>query len=153
MEIKNRKLWIFAALMVLAVASFVFNFKKGSSQREAAAPAAPAYSGGTASQLNDLYLIERKKKRSDSPVWGRNPFLKETESSGAPASSWVLNGIVWEEKMPRAVINGRIVGVGSKIGNAAVVKIEPTRVLLKDGEKDIELKVGRAKNKKSVSKT
>lgn len=49
--------------------------------------------------------------------------------------SFILNGIVYDEKKPLAVINDKIVEVGSLVGDAAVMEINPDSVKLnRNGE-------------------
>jgi hypothetical protein len=80
---------------------------------------------------------QRHAKKTNFTEWGRDPFLPK----GAAPSASGLTGIIWDEKSPKALINDAIVGVGDKVGNNTVVKIEKDRVILNDGNKDFELKL------------
>jgi hypothetical protein len=56
-----------------------------------------------------------------------------------------LSGISWDAKLPRAVINDRIMRVGDQVAGNEIVKIERNRVVLSDGAAEFELKLGRKK--------
>ena len=71
--------------------------------------------------------------------------LKRDPFSAAPIDSYQdpqLQGILWDEKNPSAVINGRVVSVGSKIDGNLVVEIKQDRVTLNNGFDIIELIMG-----------
>ena len=53
-----------------------------------------------------------------------------------------LNGIVWDEENPKAIINGAIIGIGDKLGVNTIVDIKKDRVILNDGAADFELILG-----------
>ena len=55
----------------------------------------------------------------------------------------VLDGIAWDRKSPRAVVNDRIVAVGDEVGGSTVVEIRKDRVILNNGAADFELRLGR----------
>jgi hypothetical protein len=50
-------------------------------------------------------------------------------------------GIIWDNKNPKAVINGKIVGIGSKIKESVVVKITPDSVVLKSDDTEFEISI------------
>lgn len=81
---------------------------------------------------------KRYTKRTDFADWGKNPFLPK-EVHTMPLTSLTLNGIVWDEDTPKAIINGEIVGVGDILGENRVVDIKPDKVILNDGTADLEL--------------
>ncbi len=138
---KNKKLLLLIGAGVLAVASLVYGIATSSKKaRQPSSAGSP--SSETAAPVKDLLLAERTAKRSGFATWGRNPFVL-TETSASRSSGMVLNGIAWDAQNPSAVINDQIVEVGSKINGSKVVKIEPNRVILNDGENDFELRLGR----------
>jgi hypothetical protein len=71
----------------------------------------------------------------------RDPFSRgQAHSSSAKDISMLgLSGIIWDKKNPKAIISGKIVGIGSKVKNNLVVEIKPNSVILNDGEKDFEI--------------
>lgn len=88
-------------------------------------------------------LVERaggvpRQKKSSYEDWGRNPFMSSLAVSQGP----ILDGILWDASKPVAIINGEIAGKGDSVGPYVVVEVRPESVLLNDGEKDIELRLG-----------
>lgn len=79
-----------------------------------------------------------RQKKSSYEDWGRNPFMSSLAVSQGP----ILDGILWDASKPVAIINGEIVGKGDSVGIYVVVEVRPESVLLNDGEKDIELRLG-----------
>ena len=55
----------------------------------------------------------------------------------------VLEGIVWDEERPLAVINDRVVGVGDTVRQSRIAKITQTEVFLEDGEETFSLRLGK----------
>lgn len=68
----------------------------------------------------------------------RDPFFPVPKIS---ASSIVLNGILWDENQPTAIINNEIVQVGQSVNGKVIVGIWKDRVILSDGDKEVELKM------------
>ena len=54
-------------------------------------------------------------------------------------STYWLAGTLWNATKPRAIINGQIVKVGDKIGNAEVLKITKEGVLMKEFNREFVL--------------
>jgi type II secretory pathway component PulC len=79
------------------------------------------------------------RKKTVYSQWGRSPFLPSEYIK--KTTSLVLNGILWDRDNPQAVINGKIVKVGSKIDSKEVIEIKEDRVILSDGTKIFELKL------------
>ena len=69
--------------------------------------------------------------------WGRDPF-QEVDIS---FSELKLQGIMWDDKTPKALINNKIVKIGDKIDVIKVVDIKRESVILNDGTGDFELKL------------
>lgn len=83
----------------------------------------------------------RNAKKTVYSSWPRDPF----SVSPAPIKGYgglILNGIMWDKEKPAAIINDNIVKIGDKISGNAVVDIKQDRVILSDGIKDFELKLG-----------
>jgi hypothetical protein len=78
-----------------------------------------------------------QSKKSSYPDWGRNPFVV----SSAVSQEFILGGILWDVNKPAAIINGEVVAKGDSVGSYVVVEVQPDRVILNDGEKDIELRL------------
>lgn len=58
-----------------------------------------------------------------------------------PALKLKLEGIIWDTLNPIAIINGRTVKQGDRIGNKTIVKIERNTVELYDGKKRTKLRL------------
>lgn len=83
-----------------------------------------------------------------SPMkYGRdNPFAPVTDKFSEPEtieSESRLEGILWDEKQPLALIGGVIVKVGGKTSQGTVIKIEKEKVTLQDEVSQYELRLGR----------
>ncbi len=89
--------------------------------------------GGGAELMALARSNERKKARTSYTDWGRNPFVlsKDTKAS-------TLEGILWDEKNPKAIISGNIVGIGDRIGKGVIVDIKKNSVTVKVGEVEEE---------------
>ncbi len=87
----------------------------------------------------DLAALSRsrsqKKSRTVYADWGQNPFMLKR----APRELYI-EGIMWDKKNPRAIINGDIIGIGETIESKTIVDITPSSVIFKDGDgKEFEL--------------
>ena len=58
-----------------------------------------------------------------------------------PPSDLKLEGIIWNEEEPLAVINDEIMRVGESIGSAKLIEIREDEVIFKDGEGEFILKL------------
>ncbi|MBU1112431.1 MAG: general secretion pathway protein GspB [Candidatus Omnitrophica bacterium] len=74
----------------------------------------------------------------------RDPFnqhemiVKDISNSGSS-----LQGIIWSKDSPKAVINGKIVGLGDRVGDNVVIEILSDRVVLSDGTVNFQLRLGK----------
>lgn len=141
---KDRKLILLVALGVLAVISLIYGIVAPSRPRKGEGASA-GRSTGVLGSPKEFIPGPRKAPKGSHALWGRNPFLpKETSlEEGSLSLQLVLTGIAWDPKKPRAVINDRIVGIGSVVEGNKVVVIEKNRVVLNDGVSDFELRIGR----------
>jgi hypothetical protein len=71
--------------------------------------------------------------------WGKNPFFIEVPPVKEEPAPLLLQGISWDEKNPIAVLNGQVVGIGDSLGGHTVKDIQRDKILLNDGNKDMEL--------------
>lgn len=137
---QNKKLITLVVLVVLAIFSLIYGIVTPSRARRqaGAAPSAVSQNETAQSPLKPASTA-RPYKRTAYTAWGRNPFLfKATPAAG---SSHILSGILWDERGPRAIIGNRIVSVGDNVAGSEVVSIKEDRVILHDGEKNLELKL------------
>lgn len=85
----------------------------------------------------DTQQIAEAKKRD--LVWGRDPFALKAEEAIAGATELILNGIIWDDKRPYAIINGEIVGKGDKMGEITIMEIRKDSVIIDTGAEKITL--------------
>ena len=76
------------------------------------------------------------------PTWGAS-FADPTSPyvGGAPTPTSGLQSVLISDQRKIAVIDGRRVGVGDRVGQAVVTDIQPYRVLLRRGDQTITLKL------------
>lgn len=139
---RDKKLILLIGLSVVAIISLVYGIVTPSKMRRNLESKAGTVQAASAGQISETGGTVRQLRRSDFALWGRNPFLSR-ETPAHAGTRLVLNGIAWDEKNPRAVINDRILSVGGEVAGNKVVKIEPHRVLLSDGVNDMELRLGK----------
>jgi hypothetical protein len=76
--------------------------------------------------------------------WGRDPFTpQELFSNIVKAVNLSLQGVLWDPEKPKAIVNEKTLYVGDTLYGYTVVEIKPRSVILKTGEKDIELSLCR----------
>lgn len=98
-------------------------------------------------EISSLLKWEKQKSVDNQNVslkWGRSPFFLEEKTGGVRVSDekafiLELNGILWDESSPVAIINNEIVGIKGKVNKYIVIKIEKEKVVLTDGFSNFEL--------------
>jgi hypothetical protein len=76
--------------------------------------------------------------------WGRDPFTpQELFSNIVKAVNLTLQGVLWDADKPKAIVNEKTLYVGDTLYGYTVVEIKPRSVILKTGEKNIELSIFR----------
>ncbi len=134
---QDKKLIFLVVLGVLAVGSLIYGIATPSGARRQLSQESSNLSGTASAPLKGS-PAQRRAARSTYDGWVRSPF---TASSGGKNLGPVLNGIAWDEKSPRAIINDQIVQAGDFVGKYKVVAIQPQSVLLNDGSQDLDLKL------------
>lgn len=100
----------------------------------------------------NIFIPKSDEKSDIKPLWTeekdltwlRCPFSGKS-FSGALTHEVInlkLTGILWDEESPQAVINNRILGIGDRIGNNEILDINQDLVILFDGNRNFELRVG-----------
>ena len=74
-------------------------------------------------------------------IWGRDPFRLARTKNLSSNRDLALNGIIWDEGDPYAIINGKVVISGDYINGNMVVYIGKNSVILDSGTEQFELKV------------
>lgn len=94
----------------------------GAGQVQAALPG-PVIPQSPARVRRDPFLPSRNPKRQIKTVEPPKPTINLT-----------VNGILWDDKTPTAIINSKVVGIGDIIFGKAIVDIEKDRVMvMEDG--------------------
>jgi len=137
----KKKIELIAAAVLVII--FVLLLLQAAGKGRAKGAAAPKISVSAKSE-DALSLFPQKQERvkdaygGEKLGWGRDPFSLETMAGEAGALH--LMGItVIDAKHSKAIINNEIVSVGSKIGAYTVIKIQPNKVIVSDGQKECEL--------------
>lgn len=80
-------------------------------------------------------------KRSGTDDFPALPSIvfKQPEEKAAPGPEFALNGIMYLEGSPRAIINDSMVGIGDVVSGAKVIKIEKRYVVLQYRGSEISL--------------
>ncbi len=141
---ENKKSIVLIGLAILALWSLLYGILTPSKVRRQISSQPGLSQGKPPEPLLSFVPAERSLARSGYPSWGRSPFLPKGVST-SPGGKLILDGIAWDEKSPRAVINDRIVAVGDRVGGSTVVEIRKDRAILNDGSEDFELRLGRRK--------
>jgi len=78
----------------------------------------------------------------DKLSWVRDPFSGKLYSSTSEMELH-LEGILWDPKKPAAIINGEVVKVGDALASGSrVIAIKQNSVIINDGARNIEIKLG-----------
>lgn len=140
---QNKKLMVLAVLGMLAIFSLIYGIVASPKTRRSPQTTAPdIQTEGKVFLTEKPILTQRVAKRTNYVSWGRNPFTLQKTSSKA-FKGLILDGIMWSEEKPMAVINGNIVKIGDTVSQNTVVDIKQEKVILNDGIKDFELQLGR----------
>lgn len=67
------------------------------------------------------------------------PIEKEEGEEDAKEVKFYLIGIAWDPVQPKAIINNKIVQIGSQLGLYTVMEILEEKVILSDGAEKLEL--------------
>ena len=128
----DQKKAILAVLALIAV--FVwYNGLRSFSKQKTNAPSGDIEASSSGQKI-------KQKKRAGYKDWGRDPFMV-TQTPVSISSALALDGIVYDEKDSYVLINNQLLHIGDEVNGNRVVDIQQDRVILNDGNKDIELKL------------
>ncbi len=107
----------------------------------AAKPKSPAPASSSPVKLSPFRQLQAE---AQSMTLVRDPFTlksieKEDGEAAAQEVEFYLIGIAWDSAQPKAIINNKIVQVGSQLGRYTVMEISENRVILSDGAEKLEL--------------
>lgn len=136
---KDKKVIIMIILSIIAVFSLISGVTVPTkSKRLASSGSDPIDSKRTFNLVEGLSL-KRSTTRSSYNEWGRDPFTKGIAIRAS--SENILEGIIWDKQLPLALIRGKTVKIGDRIGSDWVIDIQKDKVILNDGTRDRELKL------------
>ena len=103
--------------------------------------AAKSTAGVPADVVQDLAAVTNNIiSRGKALLWKHDPFRLSPSISGSLQSGTLhLEGILWDNKAPYAIINGQILKEGDNINNQKIIEIGTSFVIVNDGEKNYKL--------------
>ena len=132
---KNKHLRILIILGTLTFLSLIYGLStRAPTQKQLPAPIAEQQLLGH----ERIVLSQRHFSKTNFTAWGRNPFVLNMKNF--TGSTLVLNGVIWDDQKPMAIVNDNVVGVGDHVGANTVIDIQQDRVMLSDGTNNVELK-------------
>ncbi len=149
---KSKRDLILALVLVAVCLSLLgknFIFKKKPAVGVSSLESAQAKSVESVAMLNLIrqnQSLWQEQESEAGQAWGRDPFMPEGSGGAGGSAPFDLSGIVWDEKMPIAMVNGRVLKKGDSIENYKVVEIKPSSIVLEAGEEKIELKLFQTNN-------
>ena len=152
MDKKKKQLIITCALLVVMVVMMARAFFPTAKRGAGKAPVSGAAGGGidtTVMTTNMTFLAMLRQNEAarilqetywEKP-WGRDPFaLSRSKSvSDEITQNLILSGIVWDEKMPVAIINQKVMKTGDTVDDCSVKEIHRSSVTMVCGGKPLEL--------------
>ncbi|MCX5715694.1 MAG: hypothetical protein NTV07_02310 [Candidatus Omnitrophica bacterium] len=123
---------IVTAGFVVLFAFVVFKSIPGAKVKKATPPA-PVKNSPAVAHKRDVVQADTNGP-AKAAAWGRDPFSFGKSTYASAENGMVLNGIVWDENAPSAIINDNIVKVGEEVDGKKVAEIKKDKVILtKDG--------------------
>jgi len=86
---------------------------------------------------------DKAKESAIKQGWGRDPFFPGSTSvaSDSGLAGFVLNGIVYGDDNPYALVNSDIVTIGDIVDDAVILEINEDNVVIEQDDKKYTLKV------------
>lgn len=145
---KKRIEIIATAIMVLILIVAWTNSFKVIRKRGSPVPAVVAVAPQANAVKFDQPQQPAKKDKPEEVLgqWGRDPFSGKTYTTVSRVQGLgdiKIEGIIWDKKNPLVMINGRVLKKGDNFKGNVIVDIKENSVILSDGNRDLELKVGK----------
>lgn len=139
MKKEKLELIITAILIILFIILFMSLFFK---KKHAPSPVAAVKQEVPKTEIS-IQQPGKQAEENEAQVWGRDPFTLTAEKTIQVKSATlpILTGIIWDEQHPMAVIGDEVVGIGGKVSDYEVKKIEKERVILQKGEETFTLEL------------
>lgn len=128
---------ILAIILIIAVVN-IFKTKKKISSKRIAKVVATEEAQPQKKIVTTKKTFKALEDRAKDLKWERDPFVYKPRSIKL-TEGFRLEGIVWDEEDPKAVINGNILSIGDKIDGKEIVDIRKDGVTLDDGKNILEL--------------
>jgi hypothetical protein len=142
MHLKDKKetiqIIITGILIVVLIALIIYNVQRKRSVQPSLVTlpvAGDAETTGSSGIQNSFMALEEEAKKLSLK---RDPFAASMDES---TGELYLNGIAWDEQIPRAIINNEILEVGGQIQGSTIIEIKEDRVILNNGKDNMELKL------------
>lgn len=132
-----------AGFIIILACGLIVGFGKKEGPKEKVAQTSPQAKETKPQTEEEVGKEEEVVEEFLSPVkYGRDdPFAPITGEFEAEGES-ELEGILWDEKEPLAIIRGgRVVKVGDKINGGEIIKIEKDKVILREDGIEYELRL------------
>ncbi|MEE8359343.1 MAG: hypothetical protein V3S04_00285 [Candidatus Omnitrophota bacterium] len=138
MDKKRGELIMVAVLVFILLALSINAYSK---YMKRASKAAPVLQGLIADETMPVVVKTSKAQAVKKLTWGRDPFRLLKTKAKANTRDLILNGVIWDQDNPYAIINGEVVVSGDYIESNLVVYIGKRGVILDSGSEQFELKV------------
>ncbi|MBU2102129.1 MAG: hypothetical protein ABH865_05355 [Candidatus Omnitrophota bacterium] len=96
---------------------------------DAAARSAPA-----------LALYKRLEQQTAGMALGSDPFT-HMPLGAYTVKTVKLTGILWDAHAPRAIVAGKFLKTGDRVGAITIVSIQQDKVIVSDGNREMELRL------------
>ena len=157
MDKKKQQLIITGILLIVMVILFartLFPAKKGAARPAGSASSFAISTETMAANMTFLSMLRQNESTRllqeaywEKP-WGRDPFAL-SRSSGAVeevVSEFTLSGIVWDESMPVAIINQKLMKTGDSVGSCQVKEIRRNSVSIACSDRTFDLQLFKPQN-------
>jgi len=135
---EKKKLILLAVLGFLAAASLIYGMLAPPRRSQTNIDKVFRTESLDKGPLKEFNRLSRAAVRTSYEKYGRNPFTLGIKKLDEPL---VLNGILWDSVMPRAIVNNTIVEKGDTVEGLTVRKITREAVILNDNDSDFELRL------------
>ena len=143
---QNKKITVLLVLVILAAISLIYGIatptKRKNNVRLKQETIQPHR---LVSSTVEVRSTERNAAKTEFASWGRNPFVPKGSPGKPGGPKLTVDGIMWREKNPKAIINNALVGVGDTISGSTVVDIKKDRVIFNDGTEYFEVRMSQKK--------
>jgi hypothetical protein len=147
MDKQQKQIIITGILILILIIAWIHSFKvlrkrfaKKASSSASVEVILPQNISATLSE--PLTLVDNSEE--EDLQWHRCPFcgIIYTETEDQETIGLRLMGILWDDKEPMVIIGEDVFKQGDKIGKFVITEIRHNKVIVNDGVRDFELRVG-----------